>query len=160
MFNSCLKIQKPSSASVECSNNSMNKYVWGEKLKNDKNKLNYIPVLDGHLSNDLSIIYLFIYFFTYRSHCTKKRMPFQNKQCCWFSLSWDSLLKILPFCSLLLGNTKQTLTTVEQMFLLEKIPELGSNISPTRTRHRPQRLIFWYGCYEIKAPSGFHHIFL
>lgn len=73
MFNSCLKIQKPSSASVECSNNSMNKYFWGEKLKNDKNKLNYIPVLDGHLSNDLSIIYLFIYFFTYRSHCTKKK---------------------------------------------------------------------------------------
>lgn len=49
----------------------MNKYVWGEKLKNGKNKLNYIPVLDGHLSNDLSIIYLFIFLHT--GHIAQKK---------------------------------------------------------------------------------------
>lgn len=54
----------------------MNKYVWGEKLKNGKNKLNYIPVLDGHLSNDLSIIYLFIFLHT--GHIAPKKNAFSK----------------------------------------------------------------------------------
>lgn len=102
-------------------------------------------------SNNMPVII----FFLHTGHIAPPKMPFQNKLCCWSSLSWDSLLKN---SSLLWGNTKQTLTTVEQMFQLKKIPKLGSDIP--RPEPQPQRLIFWYGCYEIKAPSGFQHIVL
>ena len=37
------------------------------------------------------VLFCFV-FFTYRSRCSQKN-AFQNKRCCWSSLSWDSLLK-------------------------------------------------------------------
>lgn len=134
--------------------NSMSKYFWEVNVRSDENKLSYIPVLDGHPSLGPTTCLLLL-FFLHTGHIAPPKMPFQNKLCCWSSLSWDSLLKN---SSLLWGNTKQTLTTVEQMFQLKKIPKLGSDIP--RPEPQPQRLIFWYGCYEIKAPSGFQHIFL
>lgn len=65
-----------------------------KKLRSNENKLNYIPVLDGHPSlGPTTCPFLFCFvFFTYRSHCSQKN-AFQNKRCCWSSLSWDSLLK-------------------------------------------------------------------
>ena len=86
----------------------MSKYFWEINVRSDENKLSYIPVLDGHPSLGPTTCLLLL-FFLHTGHIAPPKIPFQNKLCCWSSLSWDSLLKN---SSLLWGNTKQTLTTV------------------------------------------------
>ena len=72
--------------------NSMSKYFWEVNVRSDENKLSYIPVLDGHPSLGPTTCLLLL-FFLHTGHIAPPKMPFQNKLCCWSSLSWDSLLK-------------------------------------------------------------------
>lgn len=112
-------MQKLSSAIVECSNTEQvfNEQVFlGKKGKWWKQAKLHSSMKWPSISwsHDLLLTLFYIQFTLH------PKLPFPNKQCCRYSLSWDSLLKLPPFPSLLLGSTKQTLTTVEQMFSLKR----------------------------------------
>lgn len=107
-------------------------------MRNNTNKLDYIPVTDRHLSlapvtdgqpslapvtdrhPSLAPVTWVFFFPTFRSNGTlpppPKKCLFKISNTPWSNLSWDSLLKILLLSCCLWANIKQTLTTGEQMF--------------------------------------------